>query len=154
MLPEFIHLLLSLLVGYFVYRLYKRKEAFISAILGGFLIDIDHLFDYFFFYKKSLSFSLQEFLSGHYFKILGQVHVFFHSYELVVVFLIAYLIVMKHAKTKDKQLLATIFLALSLAMLLHISFDILHNHINWQAFSLINRIHTHFDIRAFGRAPS
>ena len=47
----------------------------------GWLIDIDHLIDYF-FYKKKFNFDFDEFIFGNYFKYSNKVYIPFHSYEI------------------------------------------------------------------------
>ena len=47
-LHELTHLVISLCIGFLVWKKYKKAfPAFFAAILGGFFIDADHLFDYY-----------------------------------------------------------------------------------------------------------
>ena len=55
------------------------------ALLFGWLIDSDHLFDYLLFVRHSSSkFSIKEFAKGSYFKDSGAVILPFHSFEISV----------------------------------------------------------------------
>ena len=55
------------------------------CVLGGILIDIDHLFDYFLCF--GIRFNLKKFLCGEFVKS-GRVYLFFHSWELLPLILI------------------------------------------------------------------
>ena len=81
-----------LLILPFLYLLYKNRFPVREALFGLLVtigLDADHLLDYM-LYKKWLGFSWHEFLVGDYFKLSGKIYVVLHSWELVLVFLIAY----------------------------------------------------------------
>lgn len=61
------------------------------CIFFGWMIDIDHMFDYLLF-KKSVKLNLQEFMSGNYFKICNKIYLPLHSYELSIVLIFIFYI--------------------------------------------------------------
>ena len=62
------------------------------CIFFGWLIDIDHMFDYLLF-KKSIKFNLKEFISGKYFNISRKIYIPLHSYELSIILFFLYFII-------------------------------------------------------------
>ena len=57
---------------------------FSFCLFFGWIIDIDHMFDYLLF-KKSIKFNLKEFISGRYFNISRKIYIPLHSYELSII---------------------------------------------------------------------
>src|SRR3989344_955256 len=97
---EAIHLSISLLIGYFVWKKYHKPiPAFAAAILGGFFIDIDHLFDYFLVF--GLNFNLDYFLNSYQFISSRKVYVPFHAWEWVI--LLTYLFWKLETNFKNKK---------------------------------------------------
>jgi len=124
-----IHFLLSILAGYVVFRFWDKKwrvgtrterlgrsgtGAIIGGILGGFFIDLDHLIDYFLVF--GWKFNLNYFLKGWSFAKSDYIYIFFHSWELVLLLLIIFLIL-------KKGLVKTFTLALALGMCAHLFTD-------------------------------
>lgn len=85
LLDEVIHLSIALLIGLVAYWRFRRWELLIAAIFFGFLIDFDHLFDYWHFF--GLNFNPNDFFNANnYMKPSGKVYVPLHSWELVILF--------------------------------------------------------------------
>jgi len=113
------HFLLSLIIGV-VLSFYFGSPFYmiLSAILAGFLIDVDHLIDYFLTFKK---FNLKRFLKSQQFTISNRVIKIFHSWELVILFLIiSYLFLYN-------PLIQGIFISASLSMFIHLLSDCIIN---------------------------
>lgn len=73
------HFLSTVIVAVIVYL---RTASFFYAgivVMGGIFIDLDHLIDYFCYFKNK--FSLKNFFESRYFES-GKVFLFFHSWEL------------------------------------------------------------------------
>lgn len=72
----------------FAYLIYLKTASFrrsLMVVLISYLVDLDHLFDYFISYGSS--FSLGKFLSADYFSS-GYSYILFHAWEWLVVFLL------------------------------------------------------------------
>lgn len=77
-----IHLVLAVLAGYFVGRLFKQTLlGVIAGLMGGFFIDLDHVLEYFLVFGPH--FNLALFLEGRQFLTSGLMHLFFHAWEYV-----------------------------------------------------------------------
>jgi len=82
------HFIPSIIIGLIGYWVFKRSELVLVALLTGWMIDIDHLFDY--ILACGFSFSWKEFFSGTSFKKNKKIIVFLHSWELILVWLIGW----------------------------------------------------------------
>lgn len=96
------------------------------CLFSGWLIDLDHLFDYYYLIFRSKSrFQVQEFLNGIYFKRNKKIFIFFHSYEIsIIIFVLGFIYndylyficlshflhLMQDQKTNDVRLLAYFFI--------------------------------------------
>ncbi|GIW69580.1 MAG: hypothetical protein KatS3mg101_0327 [Patescibacteria group bacterium] len=124
---EFGHLALSLAAGYVCFRLYRRMSSWVFSLISGFLVDLDHLFDYFVF--RGLQFDLGDFISSRYYHDTNQVYILLHSWELVVVLCVLFIF------SKKKY----IFCPLVLGLALHLVWDHLTNPAYWRTYFLIGR---------------
>jgi hypothetical protein len=86
-----IHFTVAVLGGYLLGLYYKKARlGVIAGFLAGFLIDLDHVIEYFIIY--GLQFDLYQFLNGYQFLLSDKIYLVFHGYELVILFtLLAYL---------------------------------------------------------------
>lgn len=140
MLPEIIHLLISIVIGALFARYYPEVTYFWSitiSIIGGVLVDADHILDY--FLKKSEKFDLNGIVSGSHFKKSGKAFIILHSYELAIALVFTYLILNNIS-----------FLILAAALLVHLLFDILHNRTKWTAYFLFYRASQKFNLNVLG----
>jgi len=112
---EIIHLSLSLVVFFIVWRIWKKPApAFLAAITTGFLVDVDHWFDYFLAFGFNIN--LEAFFQGYQFLATDRIYLPFHGWEYVPI-LLSFVFILK------SKLAKTIFLAASLSLFLHLSFD-------------------------------
>lgn len=126
-ITEIGHLSLSLLAGYVCFKSYKRISGFAPALLSGFLVDLDHLIDY--FIHKGLGFDLSNFISGRHYHETNTAFIFFHSWELVFLLgVLAYFSKKKH-----------IWCPLILGLTLHLLWDYLTNPAHWYTYFIIAR---------------
>ncbi|MFA5163549.1 MAG: hypothetical protein WC441_03395 [Patescibacteria group bacterium] len=128
----FIHFSLALISGYLLGKYFKLvKIGLLAGFLGGFLIDLDHVFEYFFVF--GFHFSLSRFLSGWQFLKSDTIYLIFHAWELVAaLFLVALLLKAKHK-------IRVFILVLAAAMTVHLFSDVIINHYPWRFYSFIYR---------------
>lgn len=135
----FIHFSLSLVVGGIVWIIWKKPiESFVSAICGGFLVDLDHFLDYLFAF--GLHFRSDYFFHGYQFLKSDKIYVLFHGWEYVII-LGAGVFAAKSIKVKS------VLLGLSLGMLVHLSADVILNEMPVKSYSISYRISQNFDLK-------
>jgi len=84
LIDELVHFSLAFLVGVICYLNFGNPWLILVALAFGFLIDVDHLFDYFAHF--GFKFNLKEFLQINYMESSGKIFVLLHAWELVPVF--------------------------------------------------------------------
>jgi len=134
---ELVHIVLTLLAISIFYLRYKSLWSIVMGILGGILVDIDHLFDYFRFSGFKLNF--HQIVSSSYFTDSGKVFVFFHGWEYVLLFVLS-------GKIFKKGFL---FYPLAVALFFHLVWDQVSYTANPFAYSIIFRFLHNFDIAFF-----
>lgn len=128
-LLELGHFPFALLSCWLVYRITKSARATVTAFLISFFIDIDHVVDYFIAYGWSLN--LPSFLSSRYFFKNQMIIVPFHAWEIVLLLLV----LAKFIKSKRD-----LFLAVALAVIFHLVWDVFSYKIMPWDYLLIRRI--------------
>jgi len=128
----FIHFSLALLTGFLAgYYFKKLSIGLIAGFLGGFLIDLDHVLEYFLVFDWS--FNIQHFLQGRQFLISDHIYLWFHAWEYVVILIIM-------AKLFYQRRSFAIFLfVLALAASVHLLSDSLINNYPLKYYSLVYR---------------
>lgn len=126
-----LHLLSTLLFAALIYRINNSLLYAGIVVLGGVFIDLDHLLDYFFFFKNE--FVLSKFLKGLYLKS-GKIYLLLHSWEL------NFIILMLALSFKSSGLFI-FFLSLSV----HLAIDNVQRK-NPCAYFLIYRFFKNFDV--------
>ncbi len=133
----FIHFSLAILSGYLAGRYFKNLFLGIMVgFIGGFLIDLDHVLEYFLVYGPH--FNLRYFLQGRQFLLSDQIHLWFHAWEYVLVFIILSLIL------KKNKIIKAIFLTLALAMSVHLLTDTIINRVPLKFYTLSYRASQNF----------
>ena len=100
---ELSHLVLSLLVGFVIWKKWhKHIGVFITALLGGVFIDLDHLIDYILAFGTK--FNLIFFLKGYQFLKTDKIYVPLHSWELVIILLLTSIFLLSNLKTRKGNL--------------------------------------------------
>ena len=132
----FIHFTLAYLVGLFVGTRFKKLElGIIAGIIGGFLIDLDHLLEYFLFY--GWQFNFWHFIEGREFVLSNQIHLWFHAWEYIPIILI-------FACLTRRKSLSAFFVALALGGLVHLVSDSFINNYPFRNYSLLYRYQINF----------
>lgn len=115
------HVIVSLLLGYVVWRLFgtnDRKSLLISlffTFLGGVLIDVDHFLDH--FLSFGFNFNYDYFIKGEYFLRSNKAYIIFHAIEYIIISGL-FAIFLKDKKKK------MIFCGLALGIFSHLLIDI------------------------------
>lgn len=138
----FIHFLFALLAGLIVFLIWRKPiVSFVGGILGGLLIDMDHLLDYLFTF--GFNFRLDYFISGYQFLKSDKIYVLFHGWEYVIILLaVGYII-------KNIKLKSFIF-ALAIGAFFHLSSDVVLNGMSLKFYSIIFRAKNGFEIEKMG----
>ena len=136
------HLPVALIFGLVSAVLTGKPEHVWVALTFGWLVDADHLVDYFYFIcVKRKKPSIKEFFSAKYFEQSGKVFVPFHSFELCgLLFLGAYFEVLG---------LTSYFLTGAISLCAHLLHDQLTNTSNRFGYFLIARCLKKFSIDWF-----
>lgn len=155
LIHELGHLGISLLAGFLVWKKYKQPfAAFSAALLGGVLIDADHLFDYILVFGPG--FNLRYFFDNIQFSISQKVYVPFHAWEYVLLLSIVYLKLENSFKKKRVSALKFVIpfiLALTLGMYTHLIIDTATNNVVLPGYSIIYRALNNFDAVKITKSP-
>jgi len=146
-LHELVHLLISLAIGFLVWRKYKEPlPAFVAALLGGIYIDADHLFDYYLAF--GFNFNLSYFLNSYQFSVSRKIYVPFHAWEWVVLLLALCMILEKYFREhrlKISKYVLALLLSLALGIYSHLIIDMVSNNITLPGYSIIYRVINNFN---------
>lgn len=133
-----IHFFVSLLAGTVVFFIWKKAFfSFLAAIVGGFLIDVDHLVDYYIAF--GFYFRLDYFLKGYQFLESDKLYIFLHGWEYGIILLVVAFIV-------REKITRSVFLALALGLFFHLTTDVFLNSMPAKSYSLVYRIKNEFSI--------
>ena len=137
------HLPTSILCSILFFQSSQNIVLSIIPLVAGWLIDLDHLLDYFIYLKRSgKRFNLNFFLSGKYFEENKKVIVIFHSWEIAIFLYVLYYFI-------EDYLLKNLFFFTFLSYLIHIIIDQLTNKPVILGYSTIYRLNKKFDINSF-----
>lgn len=144
---ELSHLVLSLLVAFIIWKKgHKHIGVFIAALLGGVLIDLDHLIDYFLAFGTT--FNLTYFLKGYAFLKTDKIYVLLHSWELVIILFLALPAVALLCKqAKEGLFIRILILAFSLSLFFHLIVDVQTNSMKAQSYFLLYRMSNNFELK-------
>ncbi len=151
---ELIHVVLSLLIAFSIWKLFPLKSkiyhlgsVIAASLLGGFFIDIDHLFDYILAF--GIRFRLDYFFKGYQFLKSDKVFLPLHSWELVIFLLILSFILSKIYHLRSKIKLPALLLAFSLSLFFHLVVDMTVDNVTANGYSLVYRATHAFDLKYF-----
>lgn len=140
-IPLSLHLLihgtLAILSGYLAGRYFKKVElGILVGFCAGFLIDLDHVLEYFLVY--GLNFNLLYFLQGRQFLISDKIYLWFHAWEYVALFIVSGLAI------KKNTIIKTILLVVAFAMSVHLLTDTIINKVPLKFYTLSYRASRYF----------
>ena len=128
----FIHFFLAIATGYLLGRHFKKVWlGIIFGFLGGFLIDLDHVLEYFFVF--GLRFNLVYFLQGREFLTGEKVHLIFHVWEYLPLLVLIAIIFRK------RKIFQAAILTLAVAASVHLLTDCLINSYPVKFYSIVYR---------------
>jgi hypothetical protein len=137
----FIHFALAILVGYLIGRHFKKIAlGVVCGFLGGFLIDLDHVLEYFLVY--GFNFNLIYFLQGREFLLSDKIHLWFHAWEYVII-----LVILTRLFKKYKTI-QVVVVTLACAISVHLLTDSIINKYPHQFYSLSHRWELNFSAQA------
>lgn len=126
------------MAGFIAFRIWRKSAAsFAGGMLGGLLIDLDHLIDYFLAF--GFNFKLGYFANGYQFIKSDKVYVLFHGWEYVIILFGAVYII------KNLKLKSLVF-TLAMGAFFHLSADVLINNTSVKFYSIIFRAKNDFEI--------
>lgn len=142
-IPLYLHLMihfsLAVLVGFLIGQLcHWRWGGLVGGILGGFLIDLDHVLEY--FLVLGWRFNFNDFIDGRQFLISDRVHLYFHAWEYIPLLLLTVYILRK------KRALIIILLALTFSGFVHLISDCFINNYPLRNYSIIYRWRSQFAV--------
>ena len=135
---ESIHFVSSLVIGFLLYLFLFPHSIIISlfaSLAGGFLIDMDHLFDYFMAFGFRLK--LSYFFKGYQFSKSDRLYIPLHSYELTGICITLFAATFQYT---HYYYIASIGLTISISMLTHLILDVFLNRIPFKTYSLVYRM--------------
>jgi hypothetical protein len=149
---ELIHLCLSLLVGFFIWKCFRTSlSVLFASLLGGFFIDIDHIFDYIMAFGMKLN--LFYFFKGYAFLKSDKIYIPLHSWELAIILLcISFFYYFRTTNSTNSTNLTNstkqaLILAFSLSLFLHLSTDVGVDNVKVQSYSILYRASNNFDLK-------
>jgi len=131
------HFIVSSVVGLSFGFIFKSYVIGIASWLVGWIMDTDHLLDYFIYLKKfKKKFNLKEFFASHYLKKLGKIYFLAHGWEYLILFSIF----------GFWQLDNAFVFAVSFSYFLHLALDQYKYKVSPFIYFLIYRIKINFNI--------
>ena len=135
-----VHFALAVLTGYLLGSFFNNKKlGVIFGILGGFLIDLDHVLEYFIVFGAN--FNLKYFFESRQFLSSDMIRIYFHAWEYLPLLLILAFIFRK----KEKLKIALVTLALAGAV--HLVSDVLINDSYFKYYSIYYRASHNFSAK-------
>jgi hypothetical protein len=139
---ELIHLLITVLISFFIWRRFRDFRLILVVFLFGIFIDIDHWFDYFAHFGLTVNFK-NFFNVASYAHQSGKVYIPFHGWEFIIIFWLIGRWLGKIFKMKGMEWAITISY---LAHLLWDNFSFSHNPL---AYSFLFRLVNNFSLKSF-----
>lgn len=136
-----LHIITSLIAGYIVWKIWgKAMSAFLWGFIGGTLIDLDHLLDYFLAF--GWSFNIEYFAKGYQFLKSDKIYILFHGWEYVIILLVIAIWAVKN------KVIKSVILALALGLCFHLSVDTITNEgAKISTYSVIYRVKRSFELK-------
>lgn len=135
------HLFFALAAGLIAWLFWGHAEiSFLTGFFGGFLIDLDHLIDYFIAFGPK--FRLSYFMRGYYFLKNDKIYVLFHGWEYVILSVITLLVIRPSAE------IAAGVWGLTLGAFFHLVADrYINSGMSYKAYSLFFRAWKKFELK-------
>jgi hypothetical protein len=134
------HLSSALLIGVLGLLISGDIFCILMALIAGWGMDVDHLYDFLLYTYKSKKINLNLIHTGQYFKINNRVIVPLHSWELSFILLMLGIFITEYRAP---------FIVASLAHSLHLLQDQQEYNVRSFGYSLISRINRSFEYKGF-----
>ena len=133
---EILHIIIYSIIclPFFLYKKYRNYinvGNFFVGLVATFFIDLDHFVDYFLY--AGFRFNLHEFVGGNYFGEANRILVLLHSWELVGLIFLCYLL-----NHKNSRYLWLLFVGIGMSV--HIVFDNIWYGFNWESYFSLYRV--------------
>ncbi len=133
---EIIHLLIATGLAGYIYWRYRKWSLVIIVYATGFLIDIDHLID--FWIDIGWSADLALFFKADYFQESNRLFLIFHTPEILIpTWLVAW-----YYRRFD------VAWAVTLGLMGHLAYDVVSNDVYWHTYFLASRLYHRFDLKS------
>lgn len=136
-----IHIFSSLIIGFVFYFSGKNVFVILGAVVGGILIDIDHVIDYILAF--GLDIDLNKFFRGEQFLKSNKIYLILHGWELVLITAIPALVF-------DNPGAGHFCLGFSAALFVHLVSDVFINHMYFISYSYCYRIYKGYNVYELG----
>ncbi|MFA6194702.1 MAG: hypothetical protein WC719_03090 [Patescibacteria group bacterium] len=132
-----IHFIIAVLAGLAVGFYFKKPWlGIIAGVMGGFLIDLDHVLEYFFIFGPH--FDLSYFMEGRQFLISNKIILIFHAWEYIPILLgVAWLL-------RRRKNVSIFLLALTFGGIVHLVSDSFLNNYPPRNYSIVYRASNDF----------
>lgn len=141
-----IHFILAALSGLLCSYIFQGPLllGLLSGIIGGFLIDLDHVLEYFIVF--GLKFNISSFFKSHQFLKSDKIYLVFHALEYFpLIILLAYIF-------RFNALLSFVLITLAMSGLVHLLSDCVINNYPLKNYSIIYRASRNFSALKLLRA--
>lgn len=136
----FIHFSLAIISGYLVGTYFHKKiMGILAGIVGGFLIDLDHVLEYLIVFKGRFNF--QYFFEGRQFLTSEQLHLWFHAWEFLPLLLIITWLFRRQRTIK------IIAITIAFAGTIHLATDVVINQVSPKFYLLSYRANQDFQMK-------
>lgn len=141
-----IHFIIAALSGILCSYIFKGPVllGLLIGIMGGFLIDLDHVLEYFIVF--GLKFNISSFFKSHQFLKSDKIYLVFHAFEYFSV-----LIVLSYF-FRHNQFLSFVLITLAMSGLVHLLSDCVINNYPLKNYSIIYRASRNFSALKLLRA--
>lgn len=139
---ELIHLLITVLISFFIWRRFRDFRLILVVFLFGIFIDIDHWFDYFAWFGSKINLS-NFFNVTSYIHPSGKVYIPLHGWEFILPFWLMGKYLEKKFKIKGLEW------SISISYLGHLLWDNFSFTHHPLAYSFLFRLINNFSLKSF-----
>lgn len=139
LLTEVYHVIAGFFASLLTYVITQNIYLSLTTLAFSFIVDTDHLFEYFLSEGFNFTNFKQKVLSGHTFEKIEKIYVLLHAWEYALILLALYF-----------YFSSPIFLAISLGLFAHYIVDTLTNEVVPYAYFIFYRLAVNFNLYKIG----
>ena len=136
------HFFVALLIGFAGWLFSGNFYCVLSALIAGWLIDVDHLYDFFLHSLRKKKINLAFIQSGEYFKANNQIIVPLHAWEISVLLLLLGIFISEYR---------ALFVSAAISHMIHLLQDQWEYRVRLFGYSFASRIKHGFAYKGFCR---